>query len=146
VATFETRISHVRQLTFSPFSPQQMTGIGDVALASIQRRMHNAIDIHDAPARPLVDAYAARKLKHGRFPVRDWYWTGGLQRSLKVVSANENLCVIGPTDPRADQLMTYRRADAMWPASPKDYAAIHAEIRDSLTRESSIQIRWVNIA
>jgi hypothetical protein len=146
MATFETRISHTRDLTFSPFSSEQMTMIGDVALKSIQDRMHRAVDITDGPAKPLFDPYAARKLKRGLFPVRDWSYSGGLQRSLKVIRANEDHVELGPTDSRADKILTGRRGDNMWPASPKDWEKIQAEVRDSLTRNSSIQIRWVDVA
>jgi hypothetical protein len=124
-----------------------MADIGEAFLKSAKTRLYQAKDIHDNPAKPLVDGYASRKLQHGRFPIRDWNWTGGTIRSLAVLTASENRCTIGPSDGRADFLITVNNKKVpQWPESPKDREATYKEIRDTLTRVSSVSIHWREVA
>ena len=64
--------------------------------------------VMDGPAPPLSDRY--RKLKaegkarspdgkqRGTNPIRDWFLTGRLMRSTKVIEKRDNQCTLGATD------------------------------------------------
>ena len=120
-----------------------MAWLGETALRSVKTRMTNAIDIHDEPAKRLVNKYAEKKASKGLQAVRDWYFSGGTRRSFKVISANENRVLIGPTDARANTIVAAQnRACPMWPLSPKDYEAVYAEVRAVLEGNSSMHIIW----
>jgi hypothetical protein len=143
---YESKITHVRGLNFSPFSSEEMAAIGEAGLKSILHRIFSAKDVNDAPARPLVDGYAARKLKHGRFPIRDWNWTGGTLRSIKVKSASEMRVVLGPTDARSADMIYYNnRRCKQWPASPTDLEAIHQAIADTFVAHLMVDVSGESI-
>jgi hypothetical protein len=128
---FETNVTHTRSLTLSPFSSEDMADIGEVGLKSIQSRLGRAEDLNDAPAPPLVNRYAMRKANRGLQAVRDWRFRGATRNSIKVKSANENQCTIGPTTSEADMIIGVQNARCpQWPVSPKDVEVINLAVRD----------------
>jgi hypothetical protein len=140
-AIFTTKIVH-RQITLSPFSAQQMSDIGSVVLnSSIIPRIRRAETVADAPAPPLVARYAKRKIARGRAPIRDWYWRGLTLGSLKVKSASEDRVTIGPVNGQAQTILAAQNRRArQWGVSPKDYEALNAAVRATLSQHKFVRL------
>lgn len=140
MAIFKTKITNVR-LTLSPFSSEQMAGIGQVMVGVKIDRIKQGLNSKDAPAKPLVERYAKRKIMRNRAPIRDWNWRGLTLGSAKVIAANEDRVTIGFVNPQADQIVTkQRRVDEQWSDSPRDTEALHAVVRQTLAQHRVIAV------
>lgn len=131
--TFKTRISRAR-FVHSPFTSEQMAGLGEVVLQSVVGRIKRGENCEDFPAKPLKPGrngkkgYPEQKTAAGIAPIRNWIspirWPKDrikTLRALKVKSANENRVVIGFIDPRADRIAHFNNLhDKQFGLSPKD--------------------------
>lgn len=137
---FTTRISHVT-FTLSPLSSESMAQIGEVVLRAKKERIFQSLNSQDAPAKPLVDKYARRKILRNRAPVRDWFFRGVTRTALRVKSANENQVTLGPISTQADQILTaQRRMEEMWSDSPHDTAVLHSVVRATLQQQQVVRV------
>lgn len=131
MALFQTKIQKAR-LSLSPFTAEQMVGIGNVLLNSIKNRIRQGINSQDQDAKPLKAAtkgryvpYARYKQNRGLAPIRDWTYTGRTMRSMKVLTASENRFQIGFTDAKADKIAHINNLyDKMFGTSPTDMKAL----------------------
>lgn len=142
---FQTRIRHVT-LSWSPFSAETMSSIGQVWLDTKLARIRSAIDSTDAPAKPLVDRYARRKGLHGRglgrVPIRNWTFRDVTLKAAKVKVASEDRVTIGLISTQANQIISaQRRLCEMWLPSPNEIAALHAVVRASLRTHTARILR-----
>src|SRR5690349_3850408 len=143
---FQTKIRHV-QLTWSPFSSEQMAQIGSVWLEGTLSRVRRAVDATDAPAKPLKERYARMKLRRGRAPVRDWQYrtaTGVTLSAAKVKVASENQVSIGFITAQANMIVAIQnRQCKMWGVSPTDQQTVETAIRSMLSQKVRNQIQKV---
>lgn len=138
---FEAKIRHVR-LTFSPFSAEQFHQIGSVMLDTIITRIRSGVNAQDTPARPLNPAYAKRKIRRNRSPIRDWSWRGFTLASAKVKVASEDSVTIGFINAQANLIATANnRIEKAWGESPRDRETRFAVIRETLTQHVARQIQ-----
>jgi hypothetical protein len=138
---FQARIRHVR-LTFSPFSSEQFHQIGSVMLDTITSRIRSGVNAQDSPAKPLNPAYAKRKLRRNRSPIRDWSWRGFTLGSAKVKVASEDSVTIGFINAQANLIATVNnRIEKAWGESPRDREIRIAVIRAALTQNVSRSVR-----
>ncbi len=142
---FTTRIRHI-SLTLSPFTAQQMMEIGQVTLDYKLSRIRQGINSQDAPAKPLVDRYAMRKIKYGRglgrSPIRNWTFRDVTLKSAKVKTVSEEGFKLGFIDAKADQIITIqRRRSEQWSDSPKDKEVTQAITVRMLQEHSVIRVR-----
>lgn len=139
---FQTKITRAT-LTLSPFSSEQMAGIGQAVITKTSDRISQGLDVTDSPAPPLKESYAKRKILHNRAPLRDWNFSGITMKSLKVKNANENKVTIGFITEKADQIVTAQnRRSKQWGLSPSDEKALHEAVRQTLLQQKST-VRWV---
>lgn len=137
---FQTKVTHVR-FTLSPFSSEQMADIGRVMVGVKLSRIKQGVNSADAPAKPLVERYAKRKIAYNRDPIRNWTWRGLTLGSAKVIAANEDRVTIGFMNPQADQIVTVqRRREEQWADSPRDIEALHEAVRQTLTQHRVVAV------
>jgi len=163
-AKYQTKITKAR-FVVSPFSGRQMAEVGQSVIDSVFARWDIALDVNDRPAPPLTDrvkenrdlvykagkdlvgvmglprygaprGYRAFKQRKTGRTIRDLNLTGRLRRSIKVLSANENKAVLGPTDGihtrsfkrgqvSFSEVLTFnQRRWRMWGVSPADKAKL----------------------
>jgi hypothetical protein len=146
VAVFSTKITRPR-ITLSPFSAESMLGFGDTTLLSIRTRILGAKDITDSPSSPLKQRYLDEKvagrrvsgsgnIKYKGKGVRDWKLRGWTVASLKVKSASDDRCTLGPINANATLIIGFRnKYDHMWGVSPKDYEVLYAAIKAQIMRQ-----------
>lgn len=131
---FQTKISRAR-FTVTDYSPQEMVSIAESLQSSIFMRLDQALDVYDAPAKPLKERYAKYKQKRGGSGLRDLKLTGETRRSIKVLSAGPNRAVLGPMQAYKQawrlrvgkRALTYsqvlwvnNRKSMQWGVSPRD--------------------------
>jgi hypothetical protein len=151
MAFFQTKIRH-STMTFSPFTAESMSVIGQVVLDHIRQRIQSVQDVTDGHAKPLKANYAEEKRK-GRYvamggarkysglPVRDWTLRGRTLQSLKVKTASEDRVTIGPTMAETAMIIAVRnRQDHMWGVSPSDQEALYAVIRATLKTQKVARV------
>ena len=141
---FSTKIRHV-QLTFSPFTAEQMSDIGGVVLDSIIRRIRTATNDTDSAAPPLATRYAEYKARQRKYPghaqIRDWTLRGKTLRSLKVKLATEDKVVLGPIDPQSQMIIAIQnKRSHQWGVSPRDHEVMYAAIRQSLMQARAFRV------
>jgi len=146
MAVFRTKITRPR-ITLSPFSAESMSDFGTATLTSIRTRILSATNVTDSPASPLKERYAAEKVKGRRVansgnilykgqPVRDWRLRGWTLASLKVTSASDDRCTIGPINASAIMIIGIRnKYDHMWGVSPHDQEALYAAVRAQILQQ-----------
>ncbi len=127
---FQPKITSAR-FVVSPFSPQQMQGLGEVFLSSMFGRWDRAENVYDLPAKPLGKGYAIQKSKLRRGNRRNLKSTSEMRAGIHVLAANENRVVIGADDPVIDQRIAFNNArDRQFGASPKDLETVTNHVRD----------------
>jgi hypothetical protein len=144
---FQAKITRAR-FVLGPFTSEDMLTIGTVVRDSIAARIAKALNVNDAPARPLKPGRSGRrgypdyKAARGLQPIRDWFWTGRTMRSLKVKSASENRVVIGFVDPKAGRVAHRNNLlDRQFGVSPNDRKGLNAAVRATLKRARVIRVR-----
>jgi hypothetical protein len=149
VAIFQTKISKTR-LTLSPFSSEQMQGVGNALLKSIKDRIKSGIDAKDDNAKPLKGAkrnytpYSRQKLQKGLAPIRDWTYSGHTLRAMKVTRVNENGFKIGFIDDRSDKIAHANNQQVkMFAVSPNDADALKNALYNVFRTGNVIQFRKV---
>lgn len=113
----------IRQARFDApgISPQGMLTIGHALNNSIAARMDKGLDVFDATTAPLTTKYQARKRIKGGSGLRDMKFTGRTRRGMQPLSAAQNVCVIGFSDPVAQERMKINnRRYRQYGVSPSD--------------------------
>lgn len=113
-------------------SPEQMRSLAEQAKKIVLYRILDAINVNDAPAKPLTPRYAKRKAKKGGRPTRDLYLSGEMLGSVESEISEEkiyhpiiNNFKIGFLDDAMALRMQYNeKLEDMWGFSPKDTVAI----------------------
>jgi hypothetical protein len=95
---FQTKIQRARFVTTGWTGTEMAKAADGLVRRGILPRLAAARTTADAPAPPLSETYAKRKIRKGAKPIRNWDFTGRLKRSMKVLSAGTNRAVIGFTD------------------------------------------------
>ena len=131
---FQPKISRAR-FTIKDFSPREMISIAESLKQTIFMRLDQALDVYDAPAKPLAAGYAKFKQKRTGRNVRDLNLTGETRRAIKVLSAGPNRAVLGPLRAfkqawrlkAGKSVLTYsqvlflnNRRSLQWGVSPRD--------------------------
>lgn len=135
-SNYQPKITRAR-FVVSPYTPQQMVGIGQSLIGFNFARWDRGVDANDAATKPLAAKYARRKAYTGRRrAVRDLNLTGRLRDSIRVLNASENKVTIGPVDgtysssakygvlTNSEVLTLNQRQWRMWAVSPNDRAAV----------------------
>lgn len=133
---FQPKITRVRFVVI-PYTPVQMSGIGQDLIGLNFARWDRGLDARDGGAKPLAAKYARRKANAGRRgAVRDLNFTGRLRSSIQVLNAAENRVTIGPIEGvyttsgkgrilSNSQVLTFNQQRArMWGLSPNDRTAL----------------------
>ncbi len=109
----------------SGLTTDAMIGIGESFIDSMFARWDRAENVYDVPAKPLKKGYAIQKSKLRRGNRRNLKLTGDMRAHVKVLSANQNRVVIGPTDSAmAERIRFNNMKDRQYGVSPKDKEAI----------------------
>ncbi len=91
----------IRKARFSVtgYTPQEMIEIGNRTIKeAIIPRIQSGLDIYDSPAPALKPRYERQKsIKHPP-AIRNLTYTGRTLRSMQVLEASHNKCIIGFTD------------------------------------------------
>jgi hypothetical protein len=143
---FETKIRHT-SLTFSPFTSEQMSRFGEIAVSSIRSRINLGLTVTDSIAPPLVEHYARRKIIRGRNPIRDWMFRGATMGALQVKAASEDRVTIGFTTTQSNQIVAAQQRRAkQWGVSPKDWEKVVAAVRGAYLGQFQWQGKRLNRA
>lgn len=136
---YQPKITRAR-FVVSPYTPQQMVGIGQSLIGFNFSRWDRGVDANDAPVNPLAAKYARKKSINGRRAVRDLNLTGRLRDSIRVLNSSENQVTVGPVDgihsssakygvlTNADVLSINQGRSRMWAVSPNGRAAVLREL------------------
>jgi len=102
-----------------------MLHLGNVTLRSIQARLDKGQTIYDTASPPLKESYMRRKERYAGTNLRDLRLTGRTRRSMKVIEAGLNYCVIGFTDAEAANRVRWnQRRSRQWGISPANEKAL----------------------
>ena len=161
MSTFTPKITKAR-FSLSPFTPEQMLGLGNVLATSIIDRIRSGKNVGDQDAKPLKQpdpgataarlnlpanryyGYPASKSRRGIAPLRNWTWTGQTLRSLKVLSVNENGGKIGFTTDRANKIATHlNRQEKAFGISPNDRQVLNTALGKLLREGSVVELKKV---
>jgi len=127
------------RFVYHGYSPYQMEQIGAGTLTrGILPRIRQGQNVQDGPARALNAEYAKRKSEGklkprdgkqlGTNPIRDWYLSGRLMRSTRVIAKQENQCTLGATDNTINARLYYNnRRGIQFGVSPKDQVILIQE-------------------
>jgi hypothetical protein len=148
---FQAKISRAR-FTVTDFSPREMVSLAESLRSAIFMRLDQALDVYDAPAKPLAERYAKYKQRRTGSGVRDLKLTGETRRAIKVLSAGPNRAVLGPMKgyknawrlKAGKSALTYsqllflkNRQSPQWGVSPNDERALAAAINRIPSRVQS---------
>lgn len=141
---FQTSFRRAR-LTLSPLSAEQMAIIGATMVTQISTRIKAGKDVNDAPAKPLVERYAKRKIQRNRAPIRDWFWRGLTLGSFKVKRASEDSVTIGFVNAQADMIAHANNLRVkQFGTSPADRAVLLQAVRTQLIHSPILRMRPVS--
>lgn len=127
-----TKITRAR-FAVALFPVAQMRKIGQALTDSIHDRIKSGLNVHDAPAKSLSEAYARRKAKRGRAPVRDLFWTGRTLNSLKLKSVSSERGVIGFADPLVNVIVNAQnKKELIFGLSPSDRRVLNQAVTEAL--------------
>jgi hypothetical protein len=149
VAIFQTKVTRAR-LSLSPFSSEQMMGVGNALMKSVKTRIQSGINTQGDAAKPLKGAkrgyvpYARQKQQRGLAAIRDWTWSGRTLRSMKLLTVNQNGFKIGFTDSRSDRIAHANNQQVkMFGVSPNDAEALKNALWAVFRTGNVIQFRRV---
>jgi hypothetical protein len=143
-----TKVRHVR-LTLSPFTSEQMLGLGRVGVKSIQDRIHSGKNARDESSKALKGVskpgnwipYAEQKLKKGLQGIRDWFKSGRTLSAMMVLSANENGGKIGFNNSHSNPVAVYLdKIEKTFSFSPDDQKKMEAELVRMLTAKDPVRV------
>jgi hypothetical protein len=126
----------IKRARFNPvgFSSQTMLHFGNVLLRSIQARLDKGQTIYDTMSPPLKDAYLRRKERTSGSNLRDLRLTGRTRRSMKVIEAGQDYCILGFTDAEAANRVRWNNLRSrQWGVSPRDERALAEAVFEELT-------------
>jgi hypothetical protein len=124
------RISRRARFGSQPIDSGGMEKVGQTLLNNVDQRIGLGLTTRDVPANRLSPAYARKKSRLGKRPIRDWNMTGFLRNSLQVLQSIANRVVVGTNNVFATQrLNVLNRQDQMFGVSPTDRLAMLEAVR-----------------
>ena len=145
---FSTKITHKR-FSLLPFTPEDMKGIGDAVIKSVQKRILAGIKVDDSQARPLKGdvksdkyiPYAEQKVRKGLAGIRNWTWSGKTLKSMQVLSASEDKAVVGFVGDRANRIVAkMNQIDRMFGVAESDQRALQDEVQKRIQSKQYIKL------
>jgi hypothetical protein len=135
-----------KRFVFRPLSTEQWNTIGKRVIAeAVRPRIANAINVDDAPAKPLKPGrngkrgYPDYKAAHGRQPIRDLFNRGLTMRSLRVIQARANQVRIGFDNPQAAKIAAINQIrEPMFWFSPADTTKIIKIMGEEIARGKTL--------
>ncbi len=131
-------LKHAPEIVLPTLSPDDVRTLASTAIATEERRIGTATNVHDQPAKALNPAYAREKTREGAQPIRDYRLTGALLFSRQITSSADHAAAIGFSDSlqeaKAEQIETYEQ---MFGLSPRDELAVGQEVQELMELELS---------
>ena len=93
-----------------PYSASEMSGAGMAMMASMKQRIGRGLDVNEAPAPPLTDAYRKIKQRRTGSSIRDWRYTGVTLQQMQIMTAGVNTVTIGFAGQHANMVAAINNA------------------------------------